>query len=285
MTLPGKYSNEATRGAHLTPTGCRFGLWAPRATRVELALVAADGSQVNHDMTPDASGLWVVEIPGVTAGQRYGYRVHGAWQPDQGLRANPAKLLVDPYARALTAGVDYSGPIFDHTRASDFEPDTRDSAPYVPLSLVVESSPPPEPIAARRPLHRSVIYETHVLGFTRNHPEVPEHLRGSYLGLAYPAVIEHLRRIGVTAVELLPIHHFISEPFLVGRGLENYWGYNTLAFLAPHASYAAAGTLGEQVVEFKQLVSALHRAGIEVILDVVYNHTCEGNHEGPTLAY
>jgi glycogen operon protein len=247
--------------------------------------VAADGSQVNHDMTPDGNGFWGCEVAGVSAGQRYGYRVHGEWQPDLGLRANPAKLLVDPYARALTAGVDYSGPIFDHTPTSNFQPDTRDSAPYVPLSLVVAPTPPPVPIANRRPLSQSVIYEAHLAGFTHNHPDVPEHLRGTYLGLAQPAVIKYLQDLGITAVELLPIHHFVSEPFLVRRGLENYWGYNTLAFLAPHSRYAAAGTMGEQVGEFKQLVSALHLAGIEVILDVVYNHTCEGNHTGPTLAY
>jgi glycogen operon protein len=248
-------------------------------------LLSAEGSQINYDMTPDATGLWVVQVPDVVAGQRYGYRVHGQWRPDQGLRANPAKLLLDPYARAVSAGVDYSGPIFDHTAASDFEPDSRDSAHYVPLSVVVEPSAPPEPINVRRSLAQTVIYEAHVKGLTRNHPGVPEHLRGSYLGLGYPAVIDHLLRLGITAVELLPIHHFVSEPFLIRKGLDNYWGYNTLAFLAPHSQYGATGTTGEQVSEFKQLVSALHRAGIEVILDVVYNHTCEGNHEGPTLAY
>ena len=271
-------------GARLRNGGCDFGLWAPRATRVELALVADDGSQINYDMTLD-NGLWQVFVPGVEAQQRYGFRVHGAWNPDSGLRANPAKLLVDPYARAITAGVDYSGPIFDHPPDSDYDPDSRDSSAAVPLSVVVSDSAPPEPIARRRPLSQCVIYETHVRGITQTHPAVPEHLRGTYAGLAYPAVVDYLVNLGVNAVELLPVHHFVSEPFLIRRGLSNYWGYNTLAFFAPHAAYCSVGTLGEQVREFKNMVTTLHRAGIEVILDVVYNHTCEGNHEGPTLSF
>jgi len=271
-------------GARLRDGGCEFGLWAPRATRVELALVGDNGDQVNHDMTID-NGLWQVFVPGIEASQRYGFRVHGAWDPNIGLRANPAKLLVDPYARAITAGVDYSGPIFDHTPDSDYDPDTRDDSAAVPLSVVVPDSPPPEPIAKRRPLTECVIYETHVKGMTASHPAVPEHLRGTYAGLAYPAVVQHLVDLGVNTVELLPIHHFASEPFLIRRGLSNYWGYNTLAFFAPHAAYCSVGTLGEQVREFKNMVTTLHRAGIEVILDVVYNHTCEGNHEGPTLSF
>jgi len=271
-------------GARLRAGGCDFGLWAPRATRVELALVADDGTQVNHDMALH-NGLWAVYVPGVEAQQRYGFRVHGDWDPSTGLRANPAKLLVDPYARAVTAGVDYSGPIFDHTADSDYEPDSRDDSAAVPLSVVVPDSPPPEPIAQRRPLNQCVIYEAHVRGMTAAHPAVPEHLRGTYAGLAYPAVVDYLVGLGVNAIELLPIHHFVSEPFLIRRGLNNYWGYNTLAFFAPHAAYCSVGTLGEQVREFKNMVTTLHRAGIEVILDVVYNHTCEGNHEGPTLSF
>jgi len=279
-----RHAASGKLGARLRDGGCDFGLWAPRASRVELALVADDGRQVNYDMELDG-GLWAVFVPGVEAQQRYGFRVHGDWDPDSGLRANPAKLLVDPYARAVTAGVDYSGPIFDHTAASDYDPDTRDSSAAVPLSVVVPDSPPPEPIAARRPLNQCVIYETHVRGITQTHPAVPEHLRGTYAGLAYPAVVQYLVDLGVNAVELLPIHQFVSEPFLIRRGLSNYWGYNTLAFFAPHAAYCSVGTLGEQVREFKNMVTTLHRAGIEVILDVVYNHTCEGNHEGPTLSF
>ncbi|MGA4668537.1 glycogen debranching protein GlgX [Propionibacteriaceae bacterium Y1923] len=272
-------------GARLMDGGCRFALWAPRATRVELALVNADRTQQNIDMTRNPDGVWVVFVPGVEAEQRYGYRVHGEWEPDQGMRFNPAKLLLDPYARAITAGVDYSGPISDHVEGQNFELDPRDSFAAVPLSVVVADTPPPTPLAERPSASRKVIYETHVKGYTQQHPDVPEHLRGTYAGMAYPAVIEHLKQVGVTSLQLLPVHHFVSEPFVVGKGLVNYWGYNTLGFFAPHAAYCSVGTMGEQVTEFKNMVSAMHEAGIEVFLDVVYNHTGEGGHEGPTLAY
>lgn len=272
------------RGAHLTDGGCRFSLWAPRARKVELSLVDNQLHQRNIEMDLAPDGGWEVFVPDVQAGQRYGFRVHGDWNPDRGLRANPAKLLVDPYARAITGGVDNSGPVHDHTDVSDYHPDTRDSLGSVPLSVVVADGPPPMPIRQRRPMSQSVIYELHVKGFTRLHPQVPEHLRGTYAGLAYPAVIDYLVDLGVTAVDLLPVHQFISEPMIHRRGLSNYWGYNTLGFFAPHAAYCSVGTLGEQVAEFKQMVTALHAAGIEVILDVVYNHTCEGSHEGPTLS-
>jgi len=271
-------------GANLVPGGCVFRLWAPRASRVELTLIDENWSQSNVEMSL-VEGTWRAFVPDIGAGQRYGYRVHGEWAPDAGLRANPAKLLVDPYARAITSGVDYSGPIQDHTARSDYEPDTTDSSRSVPLSVVVAPSPAPTPIARRRPLSQSIIYETHLRGYTRMHPDVPEHLRGSYAGLAYPAVIEQFKKVGITAVELLPIQHFISEPFVIRRGLSNYWGYNTLGYFAPHAAYCSVGTLGQQVTEFKQMVSALHEAGIEVLLDVVYNHTCEASHQGPTLSF
>lgn len=272
-------------GAKLVDGGCRFGLWAPRAERVELALVAPDRSQVNHEMERGANGVWTVEVPDVREGQMYGYRVHGPWDPDRGMRFNPAKLLLDPYARAITAGVDYHGPILDHTPDSNYQPDPTDDARSVPLGLVVADGEPPVPIARRRAITDSVIYETHVKGYTWLHPLVPEHLRGTYAGLAYPAVIDHLTSIGVTAIELLPIQQFVSEPFVIGKGLKNYWGYNTLGFFAPHAAYCSVGSMGQQVQEFKDMVSAFHRAGIEVILDVVYNHTGEGGHEGPTLSF
>ena len=226
-----------------------------------------------------------MHVRGVGPEQRYGYRVHGEWDPAAGARFNPAKLLLDPYARAITGGVDYSGPILDHPPGSDYDPDPADSFAAVPLSVVVADTPPPTPIARPRPLAESVIYEMHVKGFTRLHPAVPEHLRGTYAGLAYPAVIQHLIDLGVTAVELLPVHHFVSEPFLIGRGLSNYWGYNTLGFFAPHsrvrlgrhARPAGPGVQGDGL--------GAARAGIEVILDVVYNHTGEGGHEGPTLSF
>jgi glycogen debranching enzyme len=272
-------------GAHMRDGGAAFGLWAPRATRVELALVDEDRNQTNHDMTRDDDGVWTVFIHGIGPEQRYGFRVHGPWDPATGARFNPAKLLLDPYARAITGGVDYSGPILDHTPESHFVPDTTDSFAAVPLSVVVPDSPPPRPINRRRPMSETVIYELHVKGYTQLHPLVPEHLRGTYQGLAYPGVVQHLVDLGVTAVELLPVHHFVSEPFLAGRGLSNYWGYNSLGYFAPHAAYGSVGTLGQQVREFKEMVSALHDAGLEVILDVVYNHTGEGGHEGPTLAF
>lgn len=272
-------------GVQLVDGGANFSLWAPRADRVELAIIAEDDQQHNHDLTKGADGIWRGYIPCVTAGQRYGYRVHGPWDPDNGMRFNPAKLLVDPYARAISGGVDYSGPILDHKPESNYEPCPIDSFGSVPLSVVVPDTPAPKPLAKPAKLDELVIYETHVKGFTRNHPAVPEHLRGSYAGLAYPKVIEYLVDLGITAVELLPIQHFVSEPFVVGKGLSNYWGYNTLGYFAPHAGYASGDTRIAPVTEFKEMVSALHEAGIAVILDVVYNHTCEGGHEGPTLSW
>jgi glycogen debranching enzyme len=278
--------NDSTiLGARVIDGGTSFALWAPRATRVELALVGSDRVQINHDMARAADGVWSVMVPGVGAEQRYGFRVHGPWSPETGQRFNPAKLLLDPYARAITGGVDYSGPISDHTVESNFIPDPTDSFAAVPLSVVVADSPPPHPLPARPRLEDLVFYETHLKGYTKLHPAVPEHLRGSYAGLAYPAVVAGIKSLGINAVELLPIHHFVSEPFIVGRGLTNFWGYNTLGFFAPNAPYSSSGTLGGQVREFKEMVSALHDEGIAVILDVVYNHTGEGGHEGPTLCF
>lgn len=277
--------DDARLGAALEPAGCHFALWAPRATRVELALIGKDRQQVNHDMTLGEAGVWSVDVGGVGAMQMYGFRVHGLWDPRSGQRFNPARLLLDPYAKAITGGVDYSGPIHDHTSESDYLPDSTDSSRAVPLSVVVAPSPPPLALASPVAPADRVILETHVKGYTLRHPLVPEHLRGTFAGLAYPAVIDHLRGLGVTTIELLPVHHFVSEPFVVRAGLSNYWGYNTMGFFAPHAAYASVGTMGEQVDEFKAMVTALHQAGIEVFLDVVYNHTGEGNHEGPTLSF
>ena len=278
-------TDSSVLGAHIRDGGVSFALWAPRATRVELVLVDEDRAQTNHEMDRAEDGVWSVHVHGIGAEQRYGYRVHGEWDPDAGARFNPAKLLLDPYARAVTGGVDYSGPILDHTPGSNYIPDRTDSFAAVPLSVVVPASAAPTPMTTPTPMAQTVLYEMHVKGYTRLHPAVPEHLRGTYAGLAYPAVIKHLLELGVTAVELLPVHQYVSEPFLIGRGLSNYWGYNTLSFFAPHAAYASIGTLGQQVREFKNMVSRLHEAGIEVILDVVYNHTGEGGHEGPTLAF
>ncbi|MFV0452303.1 MAG: glycogen debranching protein GlgX [Propioniciclava sp.] len=272
-------------GAHVLGDGTRFSLWAPRAESVELSLVDDRRNQRNHPLLRREDGVWSAEIPGVGHGQRYGYRIDGPWSPGTGERFNPAKLLLDPYARAITGGVDYAGPILDHLPDSDYKPDPSDSFGAVPLSVVVEDSPPPTPLTRRYNPEELVVYEAHVRGFTKLHPAVPEHLRGTFAGFAYPAVIEHLTSLGVTAVEFLPVQHFASEPFIIGRGLGNFWGYNTLGFFAPHAPYASAGSLGGQVREFKDMVSALHEAGIAVLLDVVYNHTAEGGHEGPTLSF
>jgi len=275
---------DAQLGAHVDENGTSFSLWAPRATRVEVALVAPDRSQRNVDLEASPDGVWSTWVEGVGDGDLYGYRVHGPWNPKSGQRFNPARLLMDPYARAYTGGVDYAGPIRDHMAESNYLLDPTDSFLAVPLSVVVAASPAPPP-ATRRSMSDSVIYELHVKGYTRLHPQVPEHLRGTYTGLAHPSVIEHLLATGVTAVELLPIHHFVSEPFVVGSGLTNYWGYNSMGFFAPHEAYGSVRAPGRQVSDFKEMVSALHEAGIEVILDVVYNHTGEGGHEGPTLSF
>lgn len=287
MSLPYPADPSAARlGARIGDGGTHFALWAPRATRVELALVDAERRQTNVDLTLDAdTGIWRTHVSGVGEGQSYGYRVHGNWNPDNGERFNPAKLLLDPYARAITGGVDYSGPILDHTAESNYLPDPADSFAAVPLSVVVADTPPPVPLEHKPSVSELVVYETHVKGYTWRHPQVPEHLRGRFAGMAYPAVVQHLVDLGVNAVEFLPIHHFVSEPFIIGRGLTNYWGYNTLGFFAPHGPYSSSGTTGGQVQEFKDMVSALHKAGIAVILDVVYNHTAEGGHEGPTLCF
>ena len=272
-------------GAKVEEDGVGFGLWAPNASRVELSLIDPVKNQRNIEMTVDEQGIWHTFVPGAGEGQEYGYRVHGDWAPGHGRRFNPARLLLDPYARAVTGGIDYRGPIHDHIATNAFRPDSTDSLGAVPLGVVVADTPPPPPVAGgRRPMAESVIYEMHVRGFTKMHPLVPEHLRGSYAALAYPDVIAYLLETGITAVELLPIHHYASEPFIAHKGLRNYWGYNTLSYFAPHAYYATRGTLGNQVTEFKAMVTALHDAGIEVILDVVYNHTAEGGHEGPTLS-
>ncbi len=276
------------RGATYDGAGVTFALWAPMASRVELCLSEADGSERRIPLNEQLFGTWFGHVPGVGPGQRYGYRVHGPWDPQTGHRFNPAKLLVDPYARAITGDVADHSAIFGHSnrRGDGTVRDEQDSAPYVPRSVVVD--PTFDWGADTRPQvpwSETVLYEMHVRGFTKQHPDVPPELRGTYAGLAHPGVCEDLVSLGVTSVELLPVHHFVSESILRGRGLSNYWGYNTLGFFAPHAPYAASGTGGEQVAEFKQMVKALHEAGLEVILDVVYNHTCEQGERGPTLSF
>ncbi|MCC5035648.1 glycogen debranching protein GlgX [Streptomyces sp. WAC 00631] len=300
--------------------GTNFALWAGGAEAVEVCLFDDDGPEVRHPLTELTHEIWHGFLPGVRPGQRYGFRVHGRWDPWTGARWNPAKLLLDPYARAVDGdfgpprgaapdggGGNGSGSdggssddgrmpaaVYGHVRdwpeqhAADTVRDGRDSAPYVPKGVVVADESPGDEWADDRrpktPWADSVIYELHVRGFTMRHPDVPEHLRGTYAGLAHPAAVGHLTGLGVTAVELLPVHQFAHEDHLLRRGLRNHWGYNSIGYFAPHAAYAASGTRGEQVGEFRRMVRALHAAGIEVILDVVYNHTAEGGELGPTLS-
>ncbi len=283
--------------------GTNFALWAGGAEAVDVCLFDDDGREARHPLTELTHEIWHGFLPGVRPGQRYGFRVHGRWDPWTGARWNPAKLLLDPYARAVDGefgppggggGGRMPAAVHGHVRdwpeqhVADTVRDDRDSAPYVPKGVVVADEAPGDEWADDRrpktPWADSVIYELHVRGFTMRHPGVPEHLRGTYAGLAHPAAIGHLTGLGVTAVELLPVHQFAHEDHLLRRGLRNHWGYNSIGYFAPHAAYAASGTRGEQVGEFRRMVRALHAAGIEVILDVVYNHTAEGGELGPTLS-
>ncbi|MBC9730565.1 glycogen debranching protein GlgX [Streptomyces sp. TRM68367] len=276
--------------------GTNFALWAGGAEAVDLCLFDNEGdkdTETRVRLTELTHEIWHGFVPGVLPGRRYGYRVHGRWDPWTGARWNPAKLLLDPYARAVDGDFSLPPEVYGHVRdwpqqsVADTVRDERDSAPYVPKGVVVHDGGPDEWTDDRRPKTPwadSVIYELHVRGFTKLHPGIPEELRGTYAGLAHPAAIEHLAKLGVTAVELLPVHQFAHEDHLLRRGLKNYWGYNSIGYFAPHAAYSASGTTGQQVGEFKRMVRALHGAGIEVILDVVYNHTAEAGELGPTLS-
>ncbi|MFG2590184.1 glycogen debranching protein GlgX [Streptomyces sp. NPDC048438] len=271
--------------------GTNFALWAGGAEAVELCLFDEWGTETRLPLTELTHEIWHGFVPGIGAGQRYGYRVHGRWDPWTGARWNAAKLLLDPYARAVDGSFTLPPEVYGHVRdwpeqhVADTVRDDRDSAPYVPKAVVVHDDDDwAEDRRPKTPWADTVIYELHVRGFTKLHPDIPPELRGTYAGLAHPAAIGHLRRLGVTAVELLPVHQFAHEDHLLRRGLHNYWGYNSIGYFAPHAGYAASGTAGQQVGEFKQMVRALHDAGIEVILDVVYNHTAEAGELGPMLS-
>jgi isoamylase len=273
-------------GATYDGAGTNFALFSEVAEQVELCLFDDDGVESRVSLTEVEGFVWHGYLPSVGPGQRYGYRVHGSYEPAEGNRCNPAKLLLDPYAKAIEGAVDWDPSVFSYPFGHPDQREDSDSAPHVPRSVVVN------PFfnwdldrAPRTPYHQSVIYEAHVRGLTRQHPAVPEEQRGTYLGLAHPAIIDHLHRLGVTAIELMPVHQFVTDSILTERGLGNYWGYNTIGFFAPHNAYSAGGSRGEQVQEFKSMVRTLHEAGIEVILDVVYNHTAEGNHLGPTLSF
>jgi glycogen operon protein len=270
--------------------GTNFALFSENAERVELCLFDEHGAEERVVVEERDAFNWHCYLPGVGPGQRYGYRVHGPYDPAKGQRFNAAKLLIDPYAKAIDGGVDWTAgePLpYRPTGADDADltPDESDSAAAIPKCLVIDPSfewEDDEWVRPRTPWHEAVIYEVHVKGFTKRHPGVREDLRGTYAGLASEAAIAYLQQLGVTAVELLPIHHIVDESFLHDRGLTNYWGYSTIGYLAPHSLYAATD---DPLREFKGMVKALHRAGIEVILDVVYNHTAEGNHLGPMLSF
>ncbi|MGW5065039.1 glycogen debranching protein GlgX [Streptomyces cyaneofuscatus] len=271
--------------------GTNFALWAGGAEAVELCLFDEDGNETRCPLTELTHEIWHGFVPGIRAGQRYGYRVHGRWDPWTGARWNAAKLLLDPYARAVDGTFTLPPEVYGHMRdwpdqhVADTVRDDRDSAPYVPKGVVVHDDDDwVEDRRPKTPWADSVIYELHVRGFTKLHPDIPPELRGTYAGLAHPAAIDHLTRLGVTAVELLPVHQFAHEDHLLRRGLHNYWGYNSIGYFAPHADYSASGSAGGQVGEFKRMVHALHSAGIEVILDVVYNHTAEAGELGPMLS-
>ena len=277
-------------GATFDGSGTNFALFSEAADRVELCLfeTGARGkvTETRVELTEVDAYVWHCYLPSVQPGQRYGYRVHGPWEPEKGLRCNPNKLLLDPYAKATSGEIDWDQSLFGYTFGDPDSRNDEDSAPHMTYGVVI--NPFFDWEGDRRldvPYNESFIYEAHVKGLTKLHPDVPEDLRGSYAGLAHPAVTNHLQKLGVTAIELMPVHQFIQDSTLLDKGLSNYWGYNTLAFFAPQASYAATGELGQQVQEFKSMVKAMHAAGIEVILDVVYNHTAEGNHLGPTLSF
>ena len=284
--LPGK---PYPLGSTAHRKGTNFALFSEGASRVDVCLYDADGNETDCVTLKERTAfVWHGFIKDVKPGQLYNYRVHGPWDPEHGLRFNPAKSLVDPYAKGISGQVDWKAPIFPYDVASGdpLKIDEQDSARGVPKSVVIHDpfdwSDDSKP---ETPLPDSVIYETHVKGFSYRNPDIPKDLRGTYAGLAHPSSIEYFKNLGITAVELLPIHDFIDEGHLVERGLRDYWGYNTLGFFAPTSRYCSCGDHGGQVREFKEMVKALHADGIEVILDVVYNHTCEGNQMGPMLSW
>jgi glycogen operon protein len=272
-------------GATFDGSGTNFALFSEVAERVELCLFDEDGTETRIDLIDVDAYVWHGYLPQVQPGQRYGYRVHGPYDPANGLRCNPSKVLLDPYAKATVGEYDWDQSLFSYTFGDPDSFNDDDSATHVMLSVVVTpffdwgGDRPP-----KVPYNETVIYEAHVKGLTELHPDVPEEERGTYAGLANPHIVDHLQKLGVTAIELMPVHQFVQDSTLIDKGLRNYWGYNTIAFFAPHNDYAASGQLGQQVQEFKSMVRAMHDAGIEVILDVVYNHTAEGNHLGPTLS-
>ncbi|HWV24977.1 MAG TPA: glycogen debranching protein GlgX [Thermomicrobiales bacterium] len=278
-------------GATWDGEGTNFAVFSSHATQISVCIFEDDDTAPSHiiPLPEHTYGIWHGYVPGIGPGTRYGLRAHGDWHPDQGQRFNEHKLLVDPYARAFDGNLEWSDALYSYGLDEPDDPESRNDAPsdaFVPKSIVLDTTFDWGDDAPPRILwDKTVIYEVHVKGFTQQHPDIPEEIRGTYKAMAHPAAIDHLRSLGVTAVELLPVHAFVDDHFLVQRGLTNYWGYSTLGFFAPEGRYASDKSPGGQVREFREMVKALHAAGLEVILDVVYNHTCEGNNLGPTLAY
>ncbi|MGI4803228.1 MAG: glycogen debranching protein GlgX [Janthinobacterium lividum] len=276
-------------GATWDGKGVNFALYANYATAVELCLFDENNKETKIEVKERTHHIWHVYLPKVSYGQFYGYRVHGPFNPQNGYRFNANKLLIDPYAKSIAGPVDWHESVFGYDlndEIKDLSFSTTDSGPYIPKSVVINSNfdwEDDQPLDI--PLHKTIIYETHVKGFTKLCPDIPEEIRGTYAALAHPSTINHLKKLGVTAVELMPVHHFIVDEHLQKNGLSNYWGYNTIGFFAPDVRYSSSGTHGEQVIEFKEMVKALHKAGLEVIIDVVYNHTAEGSELGPTLSF
>ncbi|MDR0307913.1 MAG: glycogen debranching protein GlgX [Chitinispirillales bacterium] len=279
-------------GAFWDGEGVNFALFSENATGVELCLYDDDDGTNETErisITEHTDHVWHVYIPRARPGLRYGYRVYGPYNPYEGHRFNPSKLLIDPYAKAIDGGVKWNDALFGYKTGNpqdDLVIDSRDSAPFTPKCVVVDSFFDWKDEAHPQiPWHKTIIYELHVKGFTQTHPNIPPELRGTYAGLASPAAVNYFKTLGITAVELMPVHSCAAEKFLIDKGLTNYWGYSSLGFFAPDARFSASGSLGQQVKEFKSMVKTLHSEGIEVILDVVYNHTAEGNHLGPTLCF
>jgi glycogen operon protein len=279
-------------GATWSPAGVNFAVFSEHATRIDLCLFTEEdpNTEAYRIMMMEQTDLvWHCFIPNLKTGWRYGFRAHGEWNPLEGKVFNPNKLLIDPYTKAIDGNIDWNPAVFPYPIEESDEDrfqimDEADSAPFLTKGVIIDPSYDWEGVTRPElPMHETIIYEAHVKGLTEQHPDVPEDLRGTYAGLAHSAIIEYLKNLGVTAIELMPVHHFVQDDRLVNMGLRNYWGYNSLSFFAPHADYAASGHAGEQVREFKDMVKKFHKAGIEVILDVVYNHTAEGNHYGPML--
>src|ERR1700712_2358388 len=273
-------------GATFDGNGTNFALYSEAAEKVELCLFDEDSNETRVELTEVDAYVWHAYLPPTQPGQRYGYRLYGEYDPKSGKRFNPSKLLLDPYAKATCGQIDWDQSLFAYNFGDPDSENNDDSAAHMMHGVVVN---PYFDWAGDRapniPYAESVIYEAHVKGLTELHPGIPEELRGKYGALAHPVIIEHLQKLGITAIELMPVHQFVNDSTLQDKGLSNYWGYNTIGFFAPHNEYSSAGQAGEQVAEFKAMVKALHDAGLEVILDVVYNHTAEGNDQGPTLSF